>query len=174
MKLSFYGAIEKVDVTGSVVSLRCVREFYHADGLMGDDVWTWFISDLEEPTQATLLVNRHVCGFEVTEGSVRVWLDEGDDSVSLSGSRVWKKEEARGPADLERVIALLSKRVLHQETEYLVLSRKMNAISVSVRQRIDRLQRRAEFEKQRRNQASSDFAREIEDLNGILRRIEDV
>jgi hypothetical protein len=173
MNLTFYGTIEKVEVTGSTVALRCVRVFYHADGLLGDDVWIWSICDAAQVAEARLLLGRSVPGFESGEKSLRVWLDEGDESVTITGSRIDKTEGPRSPAEMEQVIGELSKRILRDESEHLALTKSIREVATSIYQQIDRLERRAEFEKQRRPESSNAFTREIEDLGAILKRLEE-
>lgn len=173
MNLAFYGTIEKVEVTGATVALRCVREFNHGDGLLADDVWLWSISDAVQVAEAQLLLGRSVPGFESGEKSLRVWLDEGDESVTITGSRIDKTESPRSPGDMERVIGELSKRILRDESEHLALTKSIREVATSIYQQIDRLERRAEFEKQRRPESSDAFTREIDDLGAILKRLED-
>lgn len=171
--MTFYGTIEKVEVNGSAVVLRCVREFYHADGLLPDDVWLWTVSDAAPATNAQALVGCSICGFEVEDRGLKVWLDEGDESAVVEGSPITKVEEARSRADLERVIGDLSHRIQRDEREYLALTKKIREIAATIYQKVDRLERRAAFEAQRRSESPKEFSREIEDLLDIVRRLEE-
>jgi hypothetical protein len=173
MNLTFYGEIEEVEVTGSTVALRCVRGFNHSDGLLADDVWLWSVTDAVQIADARSLVGRSVPGFEVGEQSLRVWLDEGDESLTITGSRVEKTEGPRNGSDMVRVIKDLSKRIQRDESEHLALTKSIREVATSIYQQIDRLERRAEFEKQRRPETLNAFTREIEDLGAILKRLED-
>lgn len=179
MSVTFYGTIQKIDALEGRLVVRCVREFFHGDGLMVDDVWIWEIESPER-AKATLLqtmVGRSVSGFEINESkedpTLRIWLDEGDESLSVAGKRIGKKEEARDECDLVDVISQLSKRIFRDEAEYLSLSRKLSSIATSVEQKIDRIRRRAEFQQQRGSEVSDAFSREIEDLQAILSRLKE-
>lgn len=171
--MTFYGTVERVEVTGKMVMVRCVREYRHADGLMADDVWLWTIADAVDIASAQALLGRSVCGFEAEQRGLKVWLDEGDESVAVNGSSVAKAEEARSSADLEHVVCALSRRIQEDEREYLALTKKIREIATSIYQKIDRLERRAAFEAERRRESPKEFAREIEDLLGIIRRLEE-
>ena len=173
----FYGIIQKVEGSNDRLIIRCVRDFFHGDGLMSDDVWLWEIEHPEEEKSALLrsMIGRDVVGFEVNESegrqSLSIWLDEGDETISISGKRIGKREEQRDKSDLEEVVAHLSLRVSRDEAEYLALNRKLAAVATFAEQMIDRIKRRAEFEQQRESGKAEGFSREIEDIQSILKKL---
>ena len=52
MSGAFYGTIQKVEGFADRLVIRCVREFFHGDGLLGDDVWIWEIERPEDGKSA--------------------------------------------------------------------------------------------------------------------------
>lgn len=175
----FYGIIQKVESDGDRLIVRCVRSFFHPDGLMGDDVWTWEIERPEEDKIAVVkaMVGREVQYFEVGKTEQGQWLrisvDDDGEAISISGKHVGKKEGPRDERDLKEVVAQLSRRISCDEADHLALSRKLAAVATFVDQKIDRVQKRAAFEKQRESGKTEGFNREIEDLQGILRKLKE-
>lgn len=175
----FYGTIQKVEAFTDRLVIRCVRDFFHGDGLMNNDVWIWEIERPEQEKSAMLrsMIGRPIAYFQVTESkegqSLLVSLDESSEAISVSGKCVRKKEESRDVRDLEDVVVQLSRRVQRDESDYLALSRKLTAIATFVEQKIDRAQRRAGFEQQRGSGKAEGFSREIEDLQTILRKLKE-
>jgi hypothetical protein len=171
--MTFYGTIERVEVRDAVVILRCVRAFYHTDGLMADDVWLWTVSGATPTSSVQSLLGRSICGFEVDQSGLKIWLDEGDESATIAGSAVVKLEEPRSAGDLEGVIKELSLRIQQHEHDHHTLTRKIRDVATSIYQNIDRLERRSAFEAQRGSESLNRFSREIEDLKAIVRRLEE-
>jgi hypothetical protein len=93
----FYGTIHKVEAIANRLIIRCVREFFHGDGLMADDVWIWEIEKPEEGKSAMLrsMIGRAVVYFEASESregqSLLISLDEGHETISVTGKCVGKK-----------------------------------------------------------------------------------
>jgi hypothetical protein len=179
MSGAVYGTIQKIEASGDRLVIRCVRDFFHGDGLMLDDVWIWEIERHEDEKSEMLqsIVGRPIVHFEVSGSGDRqslcIALDEGHETISLTGKRVGKKEEPRSGADLENVVTQLSQRIFQDEAHYLALSQKLTSVATFVEQKIDRLQRRAEFELQRGSEKKEGFGREIEDLQGILKKLQE-
>lgn len=171
--MTFYGTIERVEVRDAIITLRCVRAFYHTDGLMTDDVWLWTVSGATPTSTAQSLLGRSICGFEVDQSGLKIWLDEGDESASIAGSAVVKLEEPRSASDLVGVIKELSLRIQQHEHDHHTLTRKIQDVATYIYQNIDRLERRAAFENQRGAESLNKFSREIEDLRSIVRRLEE-
>ena len=123
------------------------------------------------------MIGKSVDYFEIREDgnaqTLLISIDESAEAFSVSGARVGKKEEPRGEDDLEAVVKQLSQQVRRDEADYLALSRKLTAAATFIEQKIDRIQRRAEFEQQRESGKSGAFGREIEDLQGILRKLKE-
>jgi hypothetical protein len=178
MSGAFYGTIKKVEASGDRLVIRCVRDFFHGDGLMLDDVWIWEIERPDKKSEMLQsMVGRAIIHFEVSGSgdrqSLRIALDEGHEEISLTGKRVGKKEEPRSGADLEDVVTQLCQRIFRDEAHYLALNQKLMSVGTFVEQKIDRLQRRAEFELQRGSEKTEGFGREIEDLQGILKKLKE-
>lgn len=179
MSGAFYGTLQKVEVTADLLSIRCVREFFHSDGLMADDVWTWLIKNPEagKGERLQLLEGKTVDSFEIREGVsgqvLRMSVDEETEPFSVAGTAVEKSEEPRDTCDLKDVIAQLCKQIERGEAGYLALNRKISGVTTFVEQKIDRIQRRAEFEQQRVSGKSDGLSREIEDLQTILRKLKE-
>ncbi len=175
----FYGTIQTVEAEGEHLAIRCVREFFHADGLMHDDVWIWEIERPEKEKVALLrsMTGRAVDYFEVADvesgQSLRISVDDERDAVVISGKCVRRREEPRNKHDIENVVAQMSQRIARDESDYLALSQRLTAIATFVEQKIDRIQRRAAFAQQRDSQKAGSFGREIEDLQGILRKLKE-
>lgn len=173
----FYGTIRNVDALADKLVIRCVREYFHGDGLMKDDVWIW---EIEHPEQVKATVLRSIIGrsinyFEVNNSdggqSLLISLDEGNEIISVIGKLVRKMEESRNGHELVDVVVQLSQQFRRDEADYAALSRKLSDVAVFVEQTIGRIQQRAEFEKERGSAKGEAFNREIEDLQTLLRKL---
>lgn len=179
MSDTFYGTLQKVEVSPDRLLVRCVREFFYSDGLLADDVWIWEIdgADAAKITLLQAMVGHVIAGFEIDEGKevqlLRIWFDESDEPVSIGGKRIGKREEPRGERDLEELVSRLAQSIFRLEAESSRLYEKLSKIATTVEQNIDRISRRATFQQKRAPEMPNNFQREIEDLQTILRRLKE-
>src|SRR5450432_644420 len=175
----FYGTLRNVEALADKLVIRCVREYFHGEGLMKDDVWIW---EIEHPEQANIaalrsLIGRSVNSFEVTNSDesqfLLISLDEGHETISIIGKLVRKTEESRNGHELIDVVIQLSQQFRRAEADYSALSHKLSDVVVFVEQTIGRIQLRAEFEKERGSHKVEAFKREIEDLQIMLRKLKE-
>jgi hypothetical protein len=175
--MSGHFTIDKVEYAEERLTLRCVREFFYPDGFMADDVWIWEIERPKEKEVHALskLAGRAATFSEVAtaddEASLTIWLDDGEETLALSGARILKKEEPFSPSDLLSVVSTLSKSLQLSEEVRVGLNRKLASIEAFLHEKIERARRRAAFEELRQPVKAAGLNREIEDLETILRKL---
>jgi len=179
MSESFYGVIERVDLSDGKLGIRCVRNFFHGDGLMADDVWVWDIEGAEKQSVEDLnsLIGHTVC-FDLKETKeglpvLTVLDDDGVKSVSVAAKSIRKTTSARDQRDLVAVVEDLSRQFRQAESLHLSLGIKISAVVGFVEEKIERAKRRVEFEVQRGSNKPDGLIREIEDLQTILKKLKE-
>jgi hypothetical protein len=128
----FFGVIEKVESSGIELSLRCIREYRHDDGLMLDDVWVWKFEEAQADAGAILktIVGVPLLDFALRRGDSEpelvIYSDELAEPVSVRAKRIWKTEEPRSLLDLERLVGELSLQIRRADADYIAQSRKIS------------------------------------------------
>ena len=177
MPNAFYGVIQSVGEEGDRLVIRCVREFFHGNGLMADDVWIWEVAGAEAGMAVKMqtLIGRTVDYFRIEAGTpgqaLRISFEEGEENLVVAGRSVAKREEGRSAAELRDVVAQLVQRINRNEGEYAAFDRRLKAAEDFVVQRIGRLQRRAAAARHPGGPVAKSLAAEIEDLQTILARL---
>lgn len=175
--MSGHFTIDKVEYAEGRLTLRCVREFFYPDGLMADDVWIWEIDRPKEKEAHALsnLTGRTATFSEVAaaddEARLTIWLDDGEETLAISGARISKKEEPFSLSDLLGVVSTLSKSLQLSEDARVGLNRKLASVEAFLHEKIERARRRAAFEELRQPAKAAALNREIEDLETILRKL---
>jgi hypothetical protein len=176
MNSYFQGTIQKVDIIEDRLVLRCVREFFYQDGFKPDDILTWEIDrPVEMEIYVRLLTGKSVDYFEVKEemGQQTLLISHEVDyePISIQGTCVRKREESYTKDDLISVISVLSRRLDQFESDSLALHRKLTSIESFIKEKIERIRRRVQFEAQRESGKAAVLDHEIEDLNTILTKL---
>ena len=172
----FQGEVQQVTVADGQLELRCVREYFYPDGFVGDEVWVWVV---EHPIPETVqsahglrerMVGDYVVTEEIRPQTLTLTLED-DETCTLIGSRIHKREEPMTESDLWAVVAAVSDRTAPPPEKDGMLHRRSRDVEAFLSARIDHLRHEAQASESQSSQRAGDLRWQVEDLESMLRSL---